>query len=360
MRRTTFTLAVLAAATFNVFAETPAAGVPVVKPVAQSPVGQGVPLVSVPGVAEAPGKEALPKKVEPARELDGKDAPKAKARKAPASPAKGPLPPVSQPRVVEEEAPQRTTAKVVAVERKPERQPLPGVGELPGARNPLTSNVVSVTSDRTEIVDVAADFANRIATPFDNPRSLAVFSKDTAEISAEGQSLYVKIKNGQPLGIYVTGSNPGDPVVSLTLVPKPIPMQTILLQLNPGAAGGAGAGAIKGTESNNYEDRIRQIMRTVALGQAPAGFVEAALPKAVGRIGALVIIPDVRYSNAALDVFKYRVESVSQDDVELDEAAFYEDGVRAVAVYPKVRLRKGESVTVFVLSDKSALGGGRE
>ena len=66
-------------------------------------------------------------------------------------------------------------------------------------------------------------------------------------------------------------------------------------------------------------------------------------------------MPEKRYSGQHLDVFKYRVENVGQEEIELAEPSFYRDGVRAVSIYPVIKLRKGMSTSVFVLSDKAAL-----
>ena len=62
-------------------------------------------------------------------------------------------------------------------------------------------------------------------------------------------------------------------------------------------------------------------------------------------------------SGQHLDVFKYRVEIVGPEEIELAEPSFYRDGVRAVSIYPVIKLRKGMSTSVFVLSDKTALAG---
>jgi hypothetical protein len=70
---------------------------------------------------------------------------------------------------------------------------------------------------------------------------------------------------------------------------------------------------------------------------------------------ALLVLPEKRYSGQHLDVFKYRVENVGQAEIELAESSFYHDGVRAVSIYPVIKLRKGMTTSVFVLSDKSAL-----
>src|SRR5690606_3888875 len=106
-----------------------------------------------------------------------------------------------------------------------------------------------------------------------------------------------------------------------------------------------------------YTDRIRYLMRSVALGRAPEGFVEGPLPKAVARMGELVAIPDTRYSGSSFDIYKYRVENVSKDVLELDERAFFTESVRAVAIFPNAILEQGQATNIFVLADKTQLQG---
>src|SRR5207249_1261776 len=132
---------------------------------------------------------------------------------------------------------------------------------------------------------------------------------------------------------------------------------TIVLQLDaPQAAPRAGEVGEAAPDNNVYTERIRFLMRQIALGKAPEGFVEGALPRAAARIGGLVAMPQTRYSGPTYDIYKYAVENASNEEIEMSEDAFYSDGVRSVAFFPTAVLRKGESTLVFVIADKSATG----
>jgi hypothetical protein len=65
---------------------------------------------------------------------------------------------------------------------------------------------------------------------------------------------------------------------------------------------------------------LRGILRHVVMGKTPAGFSEGLLPVAIGRMDALLVMPEKRYSGQHLDVFKYRVENVGQTEIELAES----------------------------------------
>ena len=243
--------------------------------------------------------------------------------------------------------PVKESVEPVPAKKKAKEQALPGIGTMPGDPRYMKTNVVPVRSDRTEVIYISNQYANRISTPFNTPR--AVDTKD-AEVTPEGQSLYVLPKSDKPVALFVTGGNPGDPVVSLTLVPKAIPPQTIVLQMDTPSTP-------KDEEAlpESYTGQIRYIMRSVALGRAPEGYSEGALPKAVARMGDLVVVPETRYSGSHYDIYRYRVESVAGEDIELQEASFYQDGVRAVGIFPNLRIKKGEVTSVFVVADKSAI-----
>lgn len=250
------------------------------------------------------------------------------------------------------------TATVVSSKRNAKKpiaeQPMPGLGVMPGDKQALKANVVRVGTDRTEIVNVSADYPNRIATPFAAPRAI---DKSTAEITQEGQSLYVTLKDpNKAIALYITGDKPSDPVVSVTLVPKNMPPQTVVLQMDAGTPLGGEASREEAPTDGSYSERIRYVMRQVALGKAPEGYAEGNLPKSVARIGDLIATPLSRYSGPQSDIYRYRIENLSNAPVELDEGTFYSDGVRAVAFFPTAVLRKGETTSVFVLSDKSATG----
>nr|WP_158304645.1 type-F conjugative transfer system secretin TraK [Methylibium petroleiphilum] len=232
-------------------------------------------------------------------------------------------------------------------------QPLPGLGVMPGEKQLSRANVIRVQSDRNEIAYVSSSMANRISTPFDAPR---VIDTQDVEYQTVGQSIYLLPKDPEkPVALYITGSNANDPVVSLTLVPKPIPQQTIVLQIDaPLAKGGVtGVDSEPAPVTDVYSERLRYLLRQVALNKVPEGFAEGTLPNAAAVLPGVSIHPMTRYSGPAYDIYRYRIRGTG-DQVELAEDAFYTEGVRAVAFFPTAVIRKGEETTIFVVADKRA------
>lgn len=241
---------------------------------------------------------------------------------------------------------------------------LPGVGVMPGDSPELQNNVIRVSSDRTQIVNVSGTLTNRIATPFQKPK--AILLDGDASIKAVGQSLYIAPNgNPAPISLYVTGAGTNDPVVSLTLVPKSMPPQTIILQMdgpaNPTGAEGYGAALNENTKSDVYTESIVGTLRSLALGKVPQGYAEGVLPKAVANMGSVVAVPLARYSGPFFDVYRYRVEAIVNGTLEMEESAFWTKGVRAVAFYPTGLVARNRPTQVFVIADKSATetGGAR-
>lgn len=235
----------------------------------------------------------------------------------------------------------------------PDKAILPGIGSMPSEKKALTATVLQVSEQRNEIVHVSGAFPNRISTPFPAPK---LIDNSEVEWQAQGQSLYISTLSDKPVGLFVTGSGANDPVISLTLIPKSIPAQTLILQLDDAAAASAFMNEKEAwSEADTYTDRRRSLMRSMILGLTPPGFSEAKLPTSIARTDRLVIMPERRLSGQRLDVFTYRVENVSQSEVELSEPSFYGNGVRAISLYPIMRLQPGMSTTVYVISDKTAL-----
>jgi conjugal transfer pilus assembly protein TraK len=202
-------------------------------------------------------------------------------------------------------------------------------------------------------VAVSYSQPNRFSTPFESPR---IIDASGADIQKDGSNIYIRPKDEMPFAVYVSGSNPGDPVISLFLIPKNIYPQTVILQLedknHPATSGGA-AGNDEDRDASSYTGKLTNVLRDIALNKTPPGYSGGPLPKSVGRLFDLVVVPESRYSSSQYDVYVYWVEGTTKDTVHLDEKTFYSDGVRAVAFWPDVDVSLNHGTRVFVVSDVS-------
>lgn len=230
--------------------------------------------------------------------------------------------------------------------------PLPGLGTVQGDRLLNKSALIRVYGDGTEIVDVSNQFQNRISTPFDSPK---IVDSSNSEIKIVGSSIYISL-TGKPVVVYITGSVNGDPVISLTLVPKPIPAQTVVLQLDQPLNHPADKHKDK---PESYEQHLSSLLKTVAMGENPEGFTKGHIDNIVARKGVLAIFPTARFSNAYMDIFSYKITNTGTKETRLAESSFYQKGVLAVGMFPASTLKHNESTFVYVISNKTALGENR-
>lgn len=230
---------------------------------------------------------------------------------------------------------------------------LPGVGKLTGSPAVFNASVVRVSAERNEVVYLSNAYPNRISTPFRHPMLVGAPPDGYAvdDIKIVGSSMYFP-GVGKPLAVFITGNDPGDQVVSLTLMPKDIPAQTVQLMLDGSEI--PSVDRKSDAAPNSYTDALVAKFRTVAAGKVPQGFSSAKMPPTIAKTGALIIIPEERFSGQKLDIYRYRIENAGKGVVELAEAAFYENGVRGVAIYPNLKLEAGEFTYVFVAADKGS------
>ena len=228
------------------------------------------------------------------------------------------------------------------------RMVLPGVGILPGKPDYFKPVILRSDGMRTEFADVAIGFSNVISTPF----PAAVLKDQTKAIASQsGQNILYQPDSNEPRTVFITGTGANDPLISITLTPRQIPSQRIILQLEKGLPG---VGEEEKPTNAAYSDNIRYLFRQMALGKVPAGFSEADLPKSMASIGGLTITPVSRYSGSGKDIFVYRLQNTTNTTMTLQENAFAQEGVRAVSFFPKASLDPRESTVVYVLSDKLA------
>jgi conjugal transfer pilus assembly protein TraK len=210
-----------------------------------------------------------------------------------------------------------------------------------------------VGTERNEVVYIAANFPNRIATSFKSPKALGKQGDNEEIIKRVGSSLYVTPTDLEPIAIFVIGDKPSDPVFSLTLVPKDLPAQTIIAQLD--SASSDSADSKSEITPSSYVEKINFLLKQAALGKTPEGYTVGSLPKSVARGQFLSITPQVRYSGSSYDIYRYLVTATGDSPLELKEDIFYTPGIRAIGFFPKTILQKGEESYVFLIHQRESV-----
>lgn len=232
---------------------------------------------------------------------------------------------------------------------------MPALGSPGQAAVPTAQNIVRIGQGGNEIVYVGLGFLNRIATSFREPK---VIEASGIEFQRVGQDIYFLTDKEAPIGLFIAeGANGGaGQVASLTLIPRAgLPGQNILLVMDgvasPAALGSAGQEDLAAPPAD-YTDAIRKIMVGFVQGGVPPGFQEGTIRVGAARVGAVLVLPEKMYQGYAFNVFRYKVENAGREPIDLNEASFHEDGVRAVAFWRNSRLAAGESTTVFIVADR--------
>lgn len=215
-----------------------------------------------------------------------------------------------------------------------------------------SQNVVHISNGNNEVVYVASGMPNRIGTPFANPKLVGVGEEDLS-FEVLGQDVYIIPQREGPIGLFITDDGRPGRVASLTLVGRHIPSQNIVLQFEDGGA--QSSASVRSEEEkpapSTYVEGIQHIMKSLALGQVPRGFTESQLKVGATLVGGLMITPEKQYGGQRMNIYRYRVENNTDETIELKETSFNDEGVRAVAFWPDVRIEPRKHTRVFVLAD---------
>lgn len=223
-----------------------------------------------------------------------------------------------------------------------------------GTATPSTvkQNIVRISEGQNELVYVGLGFPNRIATPFANPQAIGA---NTVEFTRVGRDIYLIPDSETPIGVFIADKEDTGRVATLTLIPKAgLPGQNILLVLDGATVGGAAATNIVKQEmaepAADHVEGIKQLMRVFVQGAIPPGYQEGTLKVGAARVGQVAVLPEKVYTGPGRSMYRYRIENVGNEAIELNEASFSENGVLGVAFWPRARLAPTETTVVFILT----------
>lgn len=236
---------------------------------------------------------------------------------------------------------------------------MPGLKKDDPALKPF---VLHTRNGVNEIVKMSASLLNRIATPFKKP----VLIDTTNSVSKiVGSDIYYTPSGNKPIGLYIADSANTSQTISLTVIPdETIPGQNLIVKLEDlravqknialAAATDAEAEVVQ-PKSSDYSSFIRSLMARAVRGSIP-GFAPVPLEGGVARMGDLNIEPELTFAGSVVDIYRYRIQNVGQDPLDLVETAFYRKGVKAVSFFPRMSLQPGQESYVFLLADKPESG----
>jgi conjugal transfer pilus assembly protein TraK len=232
--------------------------------------------------------------------------------------------------------------------------------------NPLPQQAATSVAPQTlqvkpginELMPIAVGHLNRLVTPFDNP---VVTTTSQATTSTKGRIVYVATADETPVTLYITPGDNQDIALSLTLIPKRIPAREIHLSLDQETykrltqwqqrtKDSSGQPA---NQEQDYITTLKQLFRDLGLQKTPAGFslrdpsqteqIQCHQDRVRIRTGQLL-------EGQELLIFVGVARNTGVIPIEFDEraCAATQDEVLAVAAWPKVVLRPGESTELYV------------
>lgn len=237
-----------------------------------------------------------------------------------------------------------------------------GQGKSGGRELASSREVIVVTPGRNSVVNVASDHLNRIVTPFNDP---VIHTVDKAKTKTDGNAVYVSLgRDDGPAALFINERGQDDPSISLTLVPKEVAPREVRLKLDgnwPVTVGGALVASSKAAKweqkQPSYVDLIEKVLRSTALGEIPQGYnmrdyfnydpqVSCRLP--------VSIEPRQVLEGSSFMVVISRMTNRSSSPLLVNEEACYRPGVRAVAVWPRVRLEPRQTAELYTVMQRSA------
>ncbi len=226
----------------------------------------------------------------------------------------------------------------------------PGLGKPPGAAQPVKPVIIRSQPGANDIVYVSSRYPNRISTPFANPK---LVDMSAAEYQVIGNSIYIVPKeDGEPAGIFITGDDSQTSVVSMTLVPKNIPGQNIIVQIEGGSTGKKQSVPDEANSANDYVSQLRALLRSIVRGKIPSGYSEEEVTGKKAMIGTIETSPERRWAGSQHDIYRYKLRNLGAAQITLSEQNFYQKGIKAVAFYPSIQLNQGEDTNVYIVSGK--------
>lgn len=204
----------------------------------------------------------------------------------------------------------------------------------------------------SQTVYISVGQPNLIKLPFSNPAIIE--DKASIQVNKRPVSSNVYVTwigtNPHPSQMFIEPPGGGSESLSLELVPKNIPSQTIIVTDDVASSSLAQASAA--SSSSQYVTRIQGLMASVALKGTPSGMTRESLNLPPIAKDGLVITPLRRYTGLHDDLYVYRVENPGKTIARLHEQEFDGLKVLAVSIYPSPLLQPGQSTELEILAAK--------
>ncbi len=209
---------------------------------------------------------------------------------------------------------------------------------------PVVGTTIRAEDGVTFGVDVSGVAPNLFITPFHHPQVI-VGNTRYAKRFTHGSDIFIGTTISFPVGIYITGTNPHDPVVSLTLIPSKAPAKTYHLVF-PGFAPKQ-APALP--DHTAYASSMVALMRDAVRKAVPEDYRQSHRIPPLAAAIPLTWAAKLRWVGEHHQIVEYQITNDLKQKITLTENDFYSKNVQAVSLYPHHQLYPGESTHLYLI-----------
>lgn len=209
-----------------------------------------------------------------------------------------------------------------------------------------------------DLVVLSSDFLNRISTPFEDPVVVDITDPTNEKHKTTGSEVYYLPSGVDPVGIYIFDKANPTQTISLTIMPRAgMPGQNVLVKLENFRSVKQlslvpDVGPVVKPSASDYESMLSSLVVGAIRGNVP-GFSPVPLEVGEAKLDDVRIVPNFVMQGSYLDIYRYQLTNEGDVPIDMNEGAFYREGVKAIAFFPRVSLDPGDSTFVFMLSEKA-------
>jgi conjugal transfer pilus assembly protein TraK len=204
----------------------------------------------------------------------------------------------------------------------------------------LAMVVIEPSDAKSIFVTVSLKDINRIEMPEDVVEAL---SSKPIDVKVKGRNIFVKLLDSTPSELFITTEKR---TISLILIPKDIPAETVIVRDKVEGSTSYTSGFT--SSGMAYEETIKEIIFSLAREIPLAGYIPVYPKSEEETLWGLSAKRVYVIQGLTVQGEKYEIKNTSEQDMDLSEEMFYEEGVLAVSL-SKYALKPNETARLFIV-----------
>ena len=200
------------------------------------------------------------------------------------------------------------------------------------------TTVIEPNGEKSVFVTVSEKDINRIEMP---ESVIEALSSKAIDVKVKDRNIFVKLLDSHPAELFISTQKR---TISLILVPKDIPAETILVRDKENNL----SSSSNPPEESSYEDVIKKIVISLSKGIVPSGYIEIHPKGNEQTLSGLSAKKMYVIQGPVFQGEKYEIKNTGSLDVSLSEEMFYKEGILAVSL-DKYTLSPNEACRLFIV-----------